>query len=355
LDWFRIWFAIEELLVQPCWMDNLNLKYDAVNGVYNNTPGVLIEPTDFGGVTGVAYLDYKLGIPISLTSYYSSVIKSLEEIGYVAGKNLHGAPYDWRLPATFAQKNGWMLQLQSLIQTTYANNGNLPVHIVTHSMGGPTGLWFLNSMSQAWLNQYVASFIPIAGPWTGAPNALRAVISGDNFGLSFLGIDILNKKRLRDIARNAGGIIELVPNVDLNTINTPFVSDGTRNYTIADFPALFSNVLNITGTTTIYNTVSTLVQNLVAPQVPVHCVYGTGVNTEVFYTYPNGDFEDDPIIDESNLGDGTVPLYSLQECNRWTSSQKQPVEIKEFDLTGHSDILHDDEFLQYLLGVITNQ
>lgn len=353
LDWFRIWFAVEEILVQPCWMDNLQISYNTSTGNYTNREGVNIRPTDFGGVKGVAYLDYKFGIPISLTSYYSSIIKSLEEIGYVAGQNLHGAPYDWRLPATFLEKNGWNAQLQNLIETTYANNGNLPVHIVTHSMGGPTGLYFLNSMPQAWLDQYVASFVPIAGPWTGAPNALRAVVSGDNFGLTFAGIDILSKKRLRDVARGAGGVIELIPNTDLNTANKPFVSDGVKNYTIADFPQLFLD-LNLTGTNEIYSQVGTIVESLHAPQVPVHCAYGYGVPTESFYTYSNG-FSEDPIIDESQDGDGTVPLYSLQECQRWVKEQPQPVDNKEFNLVGHSDILHDEEFIQYLLGIVTSK
>lgn len=183
--------------------------------------------------------------------------------------------YDWRLPATYI--GSWYAQLKALIESTYTSNGNLPVHIITHSMGGPTGLYFLNQMDQAWKDQYVASFIPIAGPWTGAPNALRALvciffsyilviliayvqISGDNFGLSVFGIDILSKTSLRDVARQAGktqhitsnsflrsffltgGIVELIPNTDLNTNSVSFVNDGTMNYTIPDFPNLFSKM-----------------------------------------------------------------------------------------------------------------
>lgn len=352
-DWFRIWFAVEELLVQPCWMDNLQVSFDPATGNYSNRDGVKLRPTDFGGVKGVAYLDYKFGIPVSLTSVYSSIIKSLEAIGYVAGQNLHGAPYDWRLPATFLEKNGWYADLQNLIETTYTNNGNLPVHVVTHSMGGPTGLYFLNSMSQSWLDTYIASFTPIAGPWTGAPNALRAILSGDNFGIAFMGIDILSKKRLRDVARGAGGVMELVPNTDLNTGSLAFVSNGQRNYSISDFPQLFAD-MGLNATAEVYADVKNVVENLHAPGVPVHCAYGYGVPTEYFYSYEKG-WDEDPVIFDDQDGDGTVPLYSLQECQRWATQQTQPVDNKEFNLIGHSDILHDDEFLQYLLGIVTNQ
>lgn len=351
-DWFRIWFAIYEIAAQPCWMDNLDIDFDPSTGIYNNTPGVNIRPTDFGGIEGVAYLYYLLGNGLSITSYYADVIESLEAIGYEAGVNIFGAPYDWRLPATYAEKIGWMGQLQSLIENAYTSNGNLPVYVVTHSMGGPTGLYFLQSMTQTWRDTYIAGFIPVAGPWSGAPNALRAVLSGDNFGLSFLGIDIVSKTRLRDVAREAGGVISLVPNPDLNSTNAIFVYTDTKNYTLNDFPQLFIDAgTPISGQ--VYATTNQIIESLTAPNVPVYCAYGTGVPTEVAYDYGNSNFGEDPIIDESNLGDGTVPLYSLQECQIWSSKQSSPVQWKEFDLVGHGDILKDKEFLYWLQGIVT--
>jgi len=334
-------------------MDNLALTFDS-DGNYSNTAGVNIRPTDFGGIEGVAYLDYAFGIPVVFTGYYNNVIKSLEHVGYKPGENLFGAPYDWRYPAPYTGTVGWYAMFQELIESAYTQNGNLPVHVITHSMGGPTALYFLNSMPQTWLDTYIKSFIPIAAPWTGSPKALRAILSGDNFGLSFLGIDILGKMGIRNIARQAGGVIELIPNVDLNTMNSTFVNVKGTNYSIADFPALF-NVAGTPSTADVYATTQTIVQNLHAPGVPVYCAYGYGVNTEVFYEYPDANFDKDPIISDNDLGDGTVPLYSLQECNRWTSQQSQPVNVKEFNLVGHSDILKNDDFLQYLLSIVTNQ
>lgn len=351
-DWFRIWFAVEELLVQPCWMDNLDVDFHPDSGNYTNTEGVEMAPADFGGMKGVAYLDYVFGLPIKLTSVYSDIIASLKAVGYKAGENLHGAPYDWRLPATYTERIGWYDQFKSLIETTYAQNGNMKVHIVTHSMGGPTALYFLNSMNQTWLDTYIASFIPIAGPWTGSPNALRAVLSGDDFGLSVLGISVIRKLKLRDIARKAGGIVELIPNTDLNTAGIPFVNVKGKNYTIPDFPQLFGDI-DSAITQDVYKQVGGIIENLHGPEVPVHCVYGFGVPTEMFYSYPEGDFSKDPIITETNQGDGTVPLYSLQECQDWAKYQSAPVDIKAFELVGHSDILHNDNFLQYLITTVT--
>jgi len=353
LDWFHLWFAVEELLVQNCWMDNLHVTYDPTSGNYTNTGGVNIRPTDFGGIKGVSYLDYKLGIPISLTSVYSNIVASLQEVGYTVGQDLRGAPYDWRLPADYQAKNGWYAALQELIEETYTLNGNKPVVIITHSMGGPTALWFINNyVTQQWADQYIKSFMPIAAPWSGAPNALRAVLSGDNFGLAFLGIDIVQKKKFRDVARQAGGVVELLPNPDVNKTSTVFVSTPSKNYTIDNFDELFAD-FGTPETQPIYKDVDTVLLALHAPQLPVYCLYGYGIETEIAYTYPS--FDDQPVIDNSDLGDGTVPLYSLKECSNWDKQQSQPVTIETFNLIGHSDMLHTPSVINYILTVVTNQ
>jgi lysophospholipase-3 len=82
--------------------------------------------------------------------------------------------------------------IKTLIETTYASNGNTPVHVVSHSMGGPLFLYFLNQMTQAWKDQYIQTFIPIAGPWAGSPKALRGLISGDNLGIEVFSLLFLN-------------------------------------------------------------------------------------------------------------------------------------------------------------------
>eukprot|EP01112_Ceratiomyxa_fruticulosa_P020797 TRINITY_DN7185_c0_g1_i1.p1 TRINITY_DN7185_c0_g1~~TRINITY_DN7185_c0_g1_i1.p1 ORF type:complete len:477 (-),score=125.69 TRINITY_DN7185_c0_g1_i1:197-1627(-) len=353
LNWFRIWFGVNEIIAQPCWMDNLAIIYDPATGEYNNTEGVDLQPADFGGVGGVAYLDYVFGIPIPFTGVFDTMIKSLEEVGYDAGVNLVGAPYDWRYPATYANKIGWYKQLKRLIEDTYEKNGNKSVHIVTHSMGGPTANYFFSLQSDQWLSTYIKSFIPIAAPWSGAPKALRAIVSGDNFGLSFLNIDIVSRLKFRTVARQAGGVIELIPNSLLWSPNTVFVSSNQRNYTVSDWVDLF-NDMGSPITATVYQTVDSILSDVTTPNVPTHCIYGYGVNTEIFYTYPDGNFDENPIIDDTDLGDGTVPLKSLQECQKFGNMQKQPVDVKEVQLVGHTEIIKDSEVIQYLLSIVTN-
>lgn len=351
-DWFRIWFATEELLAQKCWMANLEMDYNVTSKTYMNTPGVEVRPADFGGLKGVEYLDYKFGIPISLTGVYAKMIKSMLAVGYKKDVNLRGAPYDWRLPAHVLKENGWFDQLEALIVDTYTKNGNRPVHIVSHSMGCPTALAFMNTKSIDWLNTYVKSFIPIAGPWSGAAKALRAAISGDNFGLNFAEIEIVKKKALRAIARDAGGLVQLVPDNILWTSDTVFVSSPTRNYTAQDYVALFTDI-GAPDTAEVWEDVNTL-NELKPPGIQTYCIYGYGVPTEISYYYANG-WENDPEMNMSDLGDGTVPLDSLRQCEVWDTQQGPAINVTKFNLIKHGDIIKDPDVIQFVLSLTTRK
>jgi len=351
-DWFRIWLSVTELFVQDCWMDNMKVFYNANNNTYTNTWGVEMRGIDFGGTEGVAYLDYIFGFPVPFTAVYATLIASLEEIGYVSGQNLHGVTYDWRIPPTATGQSDFYLSVQQLIEETYANNSNTPVHIVTHSMGGPTFLYFLNQMTQTWKDTYLATFIPIAGPFAGSPKALRALISGDNFGIEFLGLSLADKLRFRYAVREAGGLIFMVPD-PLFWEDQVFVYTESKNYTASDLQELFLDI-GTPETATVYATTWDLIPSLKPPTVPTYCLYGTNNPTEFFYHYPTNDFDSDPtIIDTSDLGDGTVPLRSLKECSTWESQQTQPVTVQEFDMRDHTSIIEDEDVVNYILNIVT--
>jgi len=148
-DWFRIWLSLEELLVQDCWADNLKLRYDEETNTYQNAEGVEIDGIEFGGLQGVDFLDYFYGIPVPITSYFAEMIASFEAVGFTPGKDLRGVPYDWRLPPD-NHLSDFYPRFQSLVEETYELNGQTSVHLITHSLGGPVTLYFLNSMPRAW-------------------------------------------------------------------------------------------------------------------------------------------------------------------------------------------------------------
>ncbi|GAM18537.1 hypothetical protein SAMD00019534_017120 [Acytostelium subglobosum LB1] len=235
-NWFRIWLGLSELAVQDCWFDNMNVHYDNNTGDFSNAPGVLMRPMDFGGLNGIDYLDKAFGFPISLTNVYGDMIMFFKDLGYTS-TNLIGAPYDWRMPISQLEKDGWFNQFRLLIEDTYHNNNEQKVVLLCHSMGGLLSLHFLNSMTDEWRLKYLDSFVPIAAPWSGSPNALRTIISGDDFGITFM-----SWNKLRDFSRESGGVAQLLPTNINYEDNHVFVSNKGKDYQIAHTSDLFDSI-----------------------------------------------------------------------------------------------------------------
>ena len=224
---FLLFFQVElyeGILGQPCWLDSLSISYFASNNSYEGTKGVDIRPNDFGGLNGVNKLDH-FDDPFGLTNYYQYIISQLERVGYKGGVTLFGAPYDWRVPADFLYHQEkslgkvWGTLLKELIEKAFATSGNKAVNVITHSLGGPTFLYFLNRRMEnnfmlahfllfcepslnekqkktetpEWKSKYVKSFIPIAAPWSGSPTALKSIVSGSNFGVQILCLNFPHK------------------------------------------------------------------------------------------------------------------------------------------------------------------
>lgn len=77
-----------------CWKDNFKLVYDKKSDSMINNEGVEFRVPDFGGTSSLEYLDPTLKSIDS--SYFSNIIEKLTEKGYVRGKSVYGAPYDFR-------------------------------------------------------------------------------------------------------------------------------------------------------------------------------------------------------------------------------------------------------------------
>jgi hypothetical protein len=90
-----------------------------------------------------------------------------------------------------------------------------------------------------------------------------------------------------------------------------------------------------------------------APEVPVHCLFGTNYPTEFMYYYKNG-WDKDPEIFYTEDGDGTVPASSLTKCKRFREGQSEPVYIETFNLAEHTNILTDEDIFVYILNVTTH-
>ena len=90
-----MWLNLADLVpyVIDCWVDNIRLVYDNVTRKTSNSPGVDIRVPGFGNTSTIEYVDPSR---VSFTGYYNILVNALIGFGYERGKNLKGAPYDFR-------------------------------------------------------------------------------------------------------------------------------------------------------------------------------------------------------------------------------------------------------------------
>lgn len=68
--------------------------------------------------------------------------------------------------------------MKDLIEDTFTKTNGQKVVFITHSMGSPMTLYFLNRQSQAWKDKYIKSWISLAGCWAGTVKALKVFAQG---------------------------------------------------------------------------------------------------------------------------------------------------------------------------------
>ena len=247
----------------------------------------------------------------------------------------------------------------------YAENGNRKVSIVAHSMGAPLMLHFLTEsgvVNQAWKNQFIGNFIPVAGAWSGGNKALQFQISGltainrgpgDIFNFFFRLQDRVTDP-LTPILRSFQSIHFVLPRPNVWG-NTVLVTTPTQSYTTNDYRRLFQD-LELKDAFAMYQGISNLIQNFPSPNVPItHCLYGVGVDTPMSFHYtrpfPEG-AEDDPEVTNGD-GDGTVNFLSSEVCLRWANNNGgQPFRSKTFKGAEHVTIIEEKALLRVIGSIV---
>ena len=128
--------------------------------VYNRQPSVPMAQrfSEQPGVT-VTIMDYGT-IESCPCPFYEDLYALLEANGYTRNLDIRVAGYDWRLTPDM---DGFLQRTIGLIEQTYADNGNTPVHLLAHSNGPLYAQYLLTHTSQAWKNKFIHGFTSIAG------------------------------------------------------------------------------------------------------------------------------------------------------------------------------------------------
>lgn len=138
---------------------------------------------------------------------FSSAVLQRDDFGLVL------FPYDWRKSLVHSAEG-----LKNLIIDTFENNGNKPVHLVGHSMGGVMiRTMLMLHGEEVW--KYIGRIAYIGTPQYGSP-AIASYLKNHLWGWDFRAL--LGRFISRETFRTLRGVINLLP-------APPGVYPGTRN------------------------------------------------------------------------------------------------------------------------------
>src|SRR4051794_6934535 len=189
-------------------------------------PGVKVTIPGYGS-TGTA--------PI-----YGQLFDALEKSGYVDGKDLRVAGYNFRLTPDLG---GFMKRTVGLIERTYRANGGRPVRLVGHSNGPLYAQYLLTHRSAAWKHRYIQGFTSIAGNLPGQGLGWSFVFAG-------LNVATFSNPTTEPNARSSARLNALSPATWMSTSDPDIIGGREvvvenqatgKRYTPKDYPALLAD------------------------------------------------------------------------------------------------------------------
>jgi lecithin-cholesterol acyltransferase len=168
---FRVFFLNDEptAFSKVCQQELLTLRYSAspgkpMNQRFRDQRGIDVKIENYGKTESAPF--------------YEPMYEALEGAGYVRDQDIRVAGYDSRLTPDM---RNFLNRTKALIQDTYRDNGNTPVHLVGHSNGPLYIQYLLTHTSQRWKDKYIHGFTPFAGNFPG---------QGVLYPLFFTGLDV---------------------------------------------------------------------------------------------------------------------------------------------------------------------
>ncbi|XP_065358344.1 phospholipase A2 group XV-like [Calliphora vicina] len=342
-DWFNLWLNLELIVIPAvyCWVDNVKLYYDNVTRTTHNTPGVEIRIPGWGDPEVVEWIDpthNKAG------AYFKDIANMLVDMGYERKRNLHGAPYDFRKAPN--EHKQYFIDLKKLVEDTYEANHQTPVTFITHSMGSPMTLVFLQQQEAEWKEKYVERLISLAGAWAGSIKALKVFAMGDDLDSFFLSGKILKAEQITNPSS-----AWLLPSPLFWKSSEVLVETPSRVYTMSQMQDFFNDI----GYPTAWEMRKDNLQytlNFSPPGVELHCLYGDGLDTVERLRYKKDDVSDDTPKVIMGVGDGTVNRRSLKACHHWAGYQSSNISTLALAGVDHMGILLNQDVLNYIKNVM---
>ncbi len=165
---------------QVCQDKLLTLRYDPdprkpMNRRFSEQQGVRVTLPDYGKVESA---------PV-----FEDMYAQLESAGYQRNTNLRVAGYDSRLTPDLTN---FLPRTIDLIEETYRENHNTPVHLLSHSYGTTFAHYVLTHTTQRWKNKYIQGFTPLGSAVAGSGSMYMLLFTGANHSTASNPIDAAN-------------------------------------------------------------------------------------------------------------------------------------------------------------------
>ncbi|GMT01912.1 hypothetical protein PENTCL1PPCAC_24086 [Pristionchus entomophagus] len=319
-DYFDLWLDLRSFapILIDCWVDNMKLVFNNETKTTDNMPGVDVQVPNFGSTSAIEWLDTSQA---SQGRYFYDLVEALVSWGYRRGKDVVGAPYDWRRAPN--EHTFYYKQLKLLTEQMYRWNGNQKVVFVAHSMGNPTIKYFLDHVVDSdWKTKFVRSFVSVAAPWGGSMQIVKLFAAGYNMNYYRI---LLPPSSLREMQRSFTSSALLFPNEGAWNSNDVLATDKKTNktYTTANIQEFFSDIGYEIGWEQYQEAGPPSLGGFAAPDVETHCIYGRGVDTPERFDWDAGYFPGYPPNIGVGDGDGTVNRRSAEVCLNWRTEAKK--------------------------------
>ncbi|XP_057294338.1 phospholipase A2 group XV-like [Hydractinia symbiolongicarpus] len=338
-SYFRLWLDIKSLLpyALTCWVDNIRLEWDMQSMTVKNPQGVLTRVPGFGDTSSIEALD-----SMGLVKYMKPLVDYLVRLGYRKGKNIRGAPYDFRYSPDYLPSN-YHNKLKNLIEETYTHNGNEKVTLISHSYGCPVTLYFLSLQSTEWKTKYLKQWIALSGVFGGSKQLVLLYSSGYLEGIPQVIIDRLT---IRAEQRSSTSNLFLLPSETVWKQDNIFATTRKRSYKLSDMDDFLKDIGFPEGVAMKKHMINTTHLMNTSPGVPIHCFHGNIADSTISKLVFDDDFPDSPSQLILGPGDGTVNQESLTLCRKFTSLQQQPVTVKEVSGANHNGVIGHTDVLE---------
>lgn len=149
--------------------------------------------------------------------YYDLIVNEFKNQDYVENETLFTFPYDWRygVSGKFVDGTTNVDLLKNKIDAILQDTGASKIDVVAHSMGGLiTKKYVIDNQTTHKINKAV--FVGV--PNTGAPEAIKTLLQGDNMGVPFL-----SDQEVKKISANMPGVYDLLPSQKYYDVSGSFV------------------------------------------------------------------------------------------------------------------------------------